>query len=82
MTMPRVVAISQHAQQRAIQKVADLFTGFSLIFRRPGRWHQATAVGAKPEATATQLPLSADSGRSRDWRLIGSPPLTTKLLAL
>ena len=51
MTMPRVVAISQHAQQRAIQKVADLFTGFSLIFRRPGRWHQATAVGAKPEAT-------------------------------
>src|SRR5438477_4640735 len=47
MTMPRVVAISQHAQQRAIQKVADLFTGFSLIFRRPGRWHQATAVGAK-----------------------------------
>jgi hypothetical protein len=29
MTMPRVVAISQHSQQRAIQKVADLFTGFS-----------------------------------------------------
>jgi hypothetical protein len=34
--MPRVVAISQHGQQRAIQKVADLFTGFSLIIRR--RW--------------------------------------------
>jgi hypothetical protein len=46
MTMPRVVAISQHGQRRTIQKVADLLTGFSLIIRRRGRWRQATAVGA------------------------------------
>jgi len=68
MTMPRVVAISQHAQQRAIQKVADLFTGFSLIFRRPGRWHQATAVGAKPEAT-----ISRPSFRSAPKAVIREP---------
>jgi hypothetical protein len=48
MTMPRVVAISQPGQRRAIQKVADLFTGFSLITRRRGRWHQATAIGHRP----------------------------------
>src|SRR5437762_11193285 len=73
MTMPRVVAISQHAQQRAIQKVADLFTGFSLIVRRPGRWHQATAVGAKPEAT-----ISRPSFRSALIAVV--PPQSTREL--
>jgi len=35
-----------------MQKVADLFTGFSLIIRRHGRWHQATAVGQKRSSSA------------------------------
>jgi hypothetical protein len=36
MTMPGVVAISQPGQRRAIQKVADLFTGF--LADHPPSW--------------------------------------------
>jgi hypothetical protein len=46
-----------------MQKVADLFTGFSLITHRRGRWRQATAVGASGAIGA-----DAHEGRHRKWR--------------
>jgi hypothetical protein len=50
-----------------MQKVADLFTGFSLITRRRGRWRQATAVGYRPPLGQTPLRAGTGNGATGCW---------------